>query len=54
MRSALSKEDIDWNLVGGLSGKATLKQNIEAISSIMISVATETEICPPFSFLRLM
>lgn len=40
IKPSLSKEDIDWNLIGGLSGKATLKQNIEAISSIMISVAT--------------
>lgn len=36
----LSKEDIDWNLIGGLSGKATLKLNIETVRNIMISVAT--------------
>lgn len=36
----LSKDDIDWNAIGGLNGKAMLKQNIETISNIMISVAT--------------
>ncbi len=36
----LSKEDIDWSLIGGLSGKAALKQSIETIRNIMISVAT--------------
>ena len=37
---SLSKEDIDWNLIGGPNGRATLKQNIDTIKSIMISVAT--------------
>ena len=37
---SLSKEDIDWSVIGGLSGRATLKQNIDTIKNIMISVAT--------------
>ena len=37
---SLSKEDIDWNLIGGPNGRATLKQNIDTIKSIMVSVAT--------------
>src|SRR5574344_1690137 len=37
---SLSKEDIDWSLIGGLNGKATLKQNIDTIKNIMVSVAT--------------
>ncbi|EJP30294.1 hypothetical protein HMPREF1146_2010 [Prevotella sp. MSX73] len=37
---SLSKEDIDWNLIGGLNGRATLKQNIDTIKNIMVSVAT--------------
>lgn len=36
----LSKEDIDWNAIGGLSGRAQLKQNIETLMNIMVSVAT--------------
>ena len=36
----LSKDDVDWNLIGGLNGKATLKQDVETIRNIMISVAT--------------
>ena len=37
---SLSKEDIDWNLIGGLNSRATLKQNIDTIKNIMVSVAT--------------
>ena len=37
---SLSKEDIDWSAIGGLSGRATLKQNIDTIKNIMVSVAT--------------
>ena len=37
---SLSKDDIDWDIVGGLNGKAKLKQNIETIKNIMVSVAT--------------
>ena len=33
---SLSKEDIDWNLIGGLNGRATLKQNIDTIKNIMV------------------
>jgi hypothetical protein len=36
----LSEEDIDWNVIGGLNGRAALKQNIEIIRNIMVSVAT--------------
>lgn len=36
----LSKEDIDWSIIGGLNGKAKLKQNLETIKNIMVSVAT--------------
>lgn len=36
----LSKEDIDWNAIGGLNEKAKLKQSIETIKNIMVSVAT--------------
>lgn len=36
----LSNEDIDWNAIGGLNGKARLKQDLETIRNIMISVAT--------------
>ena len=36
----LSKEDIDWHAIGGLTGKEQLKQNIETMMNIMISVAT--------------
>ena len=36
----LNKEDIDWNAIGGLNGKAKLKQSIETIKNIMVSVAT--------------
>lgn len=36
----LSTEDIDWSVIGGLSGKTKLRQNIETIKSIMVSVAT--------------
>lgn len=37
---SLSKDDIDWESVGGLNGKAKLKQNIEIIKGIMVSVST--------------
>lgn len=36
----LSKEDIDWSVIGGLNGKAKLKQNLETIRNLMVSVAT--------------
>lgn len=36
----LTKEDIDWNAIGGVSGKVSLKQQIETIRNIMVSVAT--------------
>lgn len=36
----LSKEDIDWNAIGGLTGKIQLKQNIDTMMNIMVSVAT--------------
>ncbi len=36
----LNKIDIDWNIVGGLEGKTKLKQKIETVKNIMISVAT--------------
>ncbi|MBR3578995.1 MAG: hypothetical protein IKN98_09455 [Bacteroidales bacterium] len=36
----LSKEDIDWNAIGGLTGKEQLKQNIGTMMNIMVSVAT--------------
>ena len=36
----LSKEDIDWNAIGGLNGRTQLKQNIETMKNIMVSVAT--------------
>lgn len=36
----LSKEDINWNAIGGLNGRAQLKQNIETAKNIMVSVAT--------------
>ena len=36
----LSKDDIDWSAIGGDSGKITLKQNLETLKNIMISVAT--------------
>ncbi len=37
---SLSKDDIDWEIIGGLNGKAKLKQNIETIKDIMVSVST--------------
>lgn len=36
----LSKEDIDWSVVGGENGRAQLKQSVETIRNIMVSVAT--------------
>lgn len=36
----LTKEDIDWNIIGGISDKNLLKQQIETIRNIMVSVAT--------------
>lgn len=36
----LCKEDIDWSTIGGIQGKTMLKQNIEAVRNIMVSVAT--------------
>ena len=36
----LSKEDLDWSVIGGINGKAVLKQNIETVRNIMVSVAT--------------
>ena len=36
----LSKEDLDWSVIGGINGKAVLKQNIENVRNIMVSVAT--------------
>lgn len=36
----LSKTDIDWGIIGGEVGKNKLKQSIETIRDIMISVAT--------------
>lgn len=36
----LSKEDLDWSIIGGAKGKALLKQNIETVRNIMVSVAT--------------
>lgn len=36
----LSKTDIDWDTIGGLTEKAKLKQRIETVKNIMISVAT--------------
>lgn len=36
----LSKEDLDWDAIGGLTGKAQLKQNLDAIKNIMVSVST--------------
>lgn len=36
----LSRCDIDWELIGGMTAKTELKQKIETIRNIMISVAT--------------
>ena len=36
----LCKEDIDWSIIGGIQGKNMLKQNIEIVRNIMVSVAT--------------
>ena len=36
----LSKEDIDWSVIGGLNGRTQLKQNIETEKNIMVAVAT--------------
>lgn len=36
----LSRADIDWGVIGGESGKSMLKQSIETVRNIMISVAT--------------
>lgn len=36
----LCKEDIDWSIIGGIQGKNMLKQNIETVRNIMVSVAT--------------
>lgn len=36
----LSKKDFEWNVIGELNERAKLKQNIEAIKNIMVSVAT--------------
>lgn len=36
----IGKDDIDWDAVGGRKGRALLRQNIETIRDIMISVAT--------------
>ena len=36
----LSRTDIDWGVIGGESGKSKLKQSIETVRNIMISVAT--------------
>ncbi len=36
----LSKDDLDWSVIGGTNGKAVLKQNIETVRNIMVSVAT--------------
>ena len=40
----LSREDINWENIGGLRGKIALKQKIETLRDIMISVATGTRI----------
>lgn len=40
IRPALSKEDLDWSVIGGINGRAVLKQNIETVRNIMVSVAT--------------
>ena len=37
---ALSKEDLDWSVIGGINGRAVLKQNIETVRNIMVTVAT--------------
>lgn len=36
----LSGSDIDWNIIGGITARTELKQKIETIRNIMISVAT--------------
>ena len=36
----LSRSDINWDIIGGLAAKTELKQKIETIRNIMISVAT--------------
>lgn len=36
----LSRVDMDWDIIGGSKGKTILKQKIETIKSVMISVAT--------------
>ncbi len=36
----LSSGDLNWEAIGGLKGKETLKQKIETVRNIMISVAT--------------
>ena len=36
----LSKDDIDWDIVGGINGKNILKQKIDTVKNIMVSVAT--------------
>ena len=37
---SFGKNDIDWSLIGGQAAKDTLKQNIETLKNIMISVST--------------
>jgi replicative DNA helicase len=38
---SLSKEDIDWSAIGGLSGRATLKQNIDTITRQLKALSTD-------------
>ena len=39
IRPTLNNEDINWDSIGGLNGKTRLKQNIETVKNIMVSVA---------------